>query len=398
MKAEKILWKFVVLGILLPEQPNMRSNFSFILILLLIPFSAFTQSDSSVTRIEKTNSNYQTALYHNDNLYAVSESGQVVVWNLSKLDTLPFPHNDTVSYKFLCVAKDRMNVIYFGTDKGHIFRYSPEKRVWSLDRKLKYSVHHMVFNSDNHPLIIVPYAVYDPITKRRWTKFENHTDGLIRKKKVLGLFSKRIHKYFQMPQYTFLDSQDRLWMTASFGEFGGDVQIFDAKNFRIMDNKFDSISPGLFFPKSVFEGPDLKIFITSGLQHFANSGDIYRMNSDGSTTKVFHSSGLRVLDRTTKKVIDEGGLFVGPGAYNKRDECIYFATSRGIHKIKSNQNISEDAELVVNPALSWGREPLSIGVAMNIKRMEFFPDGRLMFITAMDGIGILDRGKITLFQ
>lgn len=376
----------------------MRSNFSFILILFLIPFSAFTQSDSSVTRIEKTKYSYQATLYHNDKVYAIAERGHVVTWNLSKLDTIPFPHNDTASYKFLCVAKDRMNVIYFGTEKGHIFKFSPEKRVWSLDRKLKYPVHHIVFNSDNHPLVIVPYAVYDPITKRRWTKFENHTVGLIHKKKILGLFSKQIHKYFQMPQYTFLDSQDRLWMTASFGEFGGDVQIFDAKNFRIVDNKFDSINPGLFFPKSVFEGPDRRIFITSGLQHFANSGDIYRMDSDGSTTKVFHSNGPRVLERKTKKVIDEGGLFVGPGAYNKKDNCIYFATSRGIHRINANQNRSESAELVVDPALRWGREPLANGVAMNIKRMEFLPDGRLLFLTAIDGIGILEHGKITLLH
>ena len=51
---------------------------------------------------------------------------------------------------------------YFGTDKGHIFKYDPKTGGCSLYKKLKYSVHHMVFNSDNHPLVIVPYAVYDP--------------------------------------------------------------------------------------------------------------------------------------------------------------------------------------------------------------------------------------------
>jgi hypothetical protein len=398
MKAEKKLWNFVVLRILSPERPNMRSNFYISLILLFIPFSAFTQSDSSIIRIEKTNSSYKTALYYNDNVYAITESGHVVIWNLSTLDTILFPKNDTASYKFLCVAKDQINAVYFGTDKGHIFKYHPETGECGLYKKLKYSIHHIVFNSNNHPLVIVPYAVYDPITKKRWTEFENHTNGLILKKKVLGLFSKRIYKYLQMPQYTFLDSQDRLWMTASFGEFGGDVQIFDAKNFRILDNKFDSISPGLLCPKSVFEGTGKNIFITSGLQHFSNSGDIYRVDPDGSTTKIFHSSGRTVIDRKTNKVIDEGGLFIGPGAYNKQDDCIYFATSRGIHKIRSSQNKSEAAELVVDPALRWGREPLAIGVAMNIKRMEFLPDGRLLFLTAMDGIGMLDHGKITLLH
>lgn len=320
------------------------------------------------------------------------------MWNLSTLDTLSFEKNDTTSYKFLCVAKDRMNAIYFGTDKGHIFKYQPETGECYVFKKLKYAVHYIVFNSDNHPLVIVPYAIYDPITKKHWTKFENHTDGLIHRKKILGLFSKRVYKYFQMPQYIFLDSQDRLWMTAGFGEFGGDAQIFDTKNFRIVDNKFDSISPGLLHPKSVFEGPDQKIFITSGLQHFSSSGDIYKINAIGSTTKVFHSSGPRVLDRKTQKVVDQGGLFIGPGAYNRNDDCIYFATSRGIHKIKVDKNNSQGAEFVIDPALRWGREPLAIGAAMNIKRMEFLPDGRLLFLTAMDGIGILDGHRITLLH
>lgn len=96
--------------------------------------------------------------------------------------------------------------------------------------------------------------------------------------------------------------------------------------------------------------------------------------------------------------MDEGGLFVGPGAYNKQDDCIYFATSRGIYKIKADGGRSADAEFVIDPALRWGREPLAIGASMNIKRMEFLPDGRLLFLTAFDGIGILDQGKISLFR
>jgi outer membrane protein assembly factor BamB len=379
-----------------PSQVVLRITLSQIF--ALIAFVCFSQSDSSIYNVQKTNSNYKAILYSNDKVYAITESGRAVIWNLLALDTIPFTHDDTATHKFLCVAKDRMDAIYFGTDKGHIFKYNPVTGNCDLYKKLKYSVNHIFFNSANYPLVIVPYAVYDPITKRRWTEFDNHTDGLINKRKVLGLFSKRVYKYFQMPHYTFLDSQDRLWMTASFGEFGGDVQIFDTKNFRIVENKFDSLSPGLLHPKSVFESTDHNIFITSGLQHFSSSGDVYRISQNGAVSKVFHSSGPRILDRESKKVIDEGGVFIGLGAYNKQDSCIYFATSFGIRKIRVDQNTSKSAELVVNPKLQWGREPLAIGAAMNIKTMEFLPDGRLLFLTAMDGIGIYDGKKITLLH
>lgn len=337
-------------------------------------------------------------LYSNNRIYAITAAGRAVLWDLLSLDTIPFAYNDTASYKFLCVSKDQTDAIYFGTDKGHMFRFDPGTGKFDLYKKLRYAVYHIFFNSENCPLVIVPYALYDPLTKRHWTKFDNHTNGIIRKRKVFGLFFVRMHKYFQMPQYTFLDSKDRLWMTASSGEFGGDVQIFDARKFRIFDNKFDSISPGLLHPRSVFESSDGSIFITSGLHHFASSGDIYWISEDGTTSKLFHSSGLPVRDRETGKVIAQGGLFVGPGAYNKRDHSIYFATDRGIHKIGLDQSRYNNLELVADPILRWAREPLAIGVAMNIWRMEFLPDGRLLFLTIMDGIGILDGGKITLLH
>lgn len=95
MKVEKKLWNFVVLGILSPEQSTMRSNFHISLILLFIPFFAFTQSDSSITKIEKTNSVCKTALYYNDNVYVITENGHVVIWNLPTLDTIPFPRDQS---------------------------------------------------------------------------------------------------------------------------------------------------------------------------------------------------------------------------------------------------------------------------------------------------------------
>jgi len=371
-------------------------------LLALCPFCCNGQlgnlGDVNLQRITRTNSDYSSFLHYNNSVYAINEHGQVAIWDLSTLDTVAFKYNDTLSYRFLCIAIDKKNAIYFGTNQGHIFRFQPVSKEFSLYKKLRYPVHHIFFNSENHPLVITPDAVYDPITKRQWRKFKNHTEGMIHMKKVLGLFRKRIDTYFQPPHYTFLDSKDRLWMTACFGEFGGDIQIFDAKNFRIAPNQFDSINLGLTFPRSVFEGSNQQIYLTSGLQHFSNSGEIYKINSNKSVIRIFESSGLPNVERKTGKVLSEGGLFIGPGAYNDGDSCIYFATTRGIRKIKTDENRATSADLVINPMIQWGREPLAIGVAMNIKRMEFLLDGRLLFLTAKDGIGVLDRGKITLLH
>jgi hypothetical protein len=378
-----------------PEEP-MRI---FVTLSLLVVISIYctAQPDSASVTIQKTNANYTQILYHENRIYGITSYGQAVIWDLSSFDTVAFNHNDTVSYKFLCVAKDRLNQLYFGTNTGHVFQYKPETGEWLLYKKIRYRVHHLFFNSENQPIFIIANAVYDPIRKKYWDKFENRDGGFVVTKKVLWLFKKRVYHYFNMPDYTFLDSHDRLWMTASFGEFGGSVQIFDTKNYRIVEPKLDSINMGLLFPRSVFEGSSNEILITSGLQHFSNSGDIYRINSDNSTTLLFHSSGHRKIDSKTRKVVDEGGLFIGPGAYNPSDGRIYFATSRGIHKMHIDKN-DVKIELVINPDLSWEREPMAIGVAMNIKKMEFLPDGSLMFLTTKDGIGILRNNAVSFLK
>lgn len=370
----------------------------FLTILFLDVFFSIGQSHTVTSTIQRTNLKYRSALHCKNNVYAIAESGHVVVWSLQRLDTIPFPKHDTATFKFLCAGKDRNDVVYFGTDKGHIFKYDAASRKYSLYKKIEYSVYDIVFNTDDRLLVIVRNGVYDPLKKKRWSKFGNHTNDLIVKKRVLGVFAITVHKYFEMPQYTFLDSQDRLWMTTAFGEFGGDVQIFDTKKLRIVNNRFDSISTGFRHPKSVFEGLNREIFLTSGLEHFYSSGEIYRIDPNRTVTRVFHSSGPPVFEAETNKMISEGGVFVGPGAFNKQDSCIYFATSRGIHKIKMNRKRSDVAEMVANPSLHWENEPLAIGAAMSIKRMEFLPDGRLLFLTSMDGIGVFDGAKITLLR
>ena len=129
----------------------------------------------------------------------------------------------------------------------------------------------------NKMFLVLPKGVYDPQNKKYWSEFENHTSGIIHKKKVFGIFRKRIYKYLSYPEFAYLDSKDKWWICANFGEFGGDAQIFDTKNEKIYANKFEGIDPGLLFPKSVFEDKNGNVFIASGIQHMFSSGNIYKI-------------------------------------------------------------------------------------------------------------------------
>jgi hypothetical protein len=364
---------------------------------LLSVIHVFGQIDSVKSRvIIKANTNYKAVLVSNDVAYCISKDGRAVLWDLRIMDTLAVDFNDTSQYKFTCVTKDDEN-IFLGTDKGHIFSYSAKEKEFSLFKKLKYPIYFIIVNSSGKPFVIVPNAVYDPTTKKSWTRFRNHTDGLIVKRKVLGLVPRRVNTYFQMPSYCFIDSQDRVWMTSGFGEFGGSLEVFDASRLKIINNTF-GINPSSFHPQSVFEGNNNQIFITAGLQHFMNWGEIYEITSSSKSIRVFENSGLKQIDRKTGKVINEGALFIGPGTFRKSDNSIYFSTDRGLFRsVVLNDSISSP-KFWFNPGLHWSRESLAIGAAMSVKYLQFIDDRKLLFLTTNDGIGILDEKSLIFLK
>jgi hypothetical protein len=386
-----------------------KLKFIFILTLFLKQVG-FAQNDSfEITRISRTNINYRSYVTVENKLFTINDSGQLIIWDLNKLDTIHFAQNDN-AFSYTSIGKDRNNQVYIGTNTGMVYKVNPNDLSISLFLKDKYYVYSICFNSENKLYLVVTYAVYEPTRKKYWNKFENHNGSCIHYSKVLGLFNRRKKpkKGFTMPQYTYLDSKDRWWMCSSFGEFGGDAQIFDTKKEKIYDNKFEGIDNGLFFPKSVFEDNNGNIYITSGLQHFGNSGEIYKIAPDRTVTKIFNSEDFP--DTIVNVSVDQSGittvtakreqyLFIGPGTYNKNDSCIYFSSTNGFYKanLPSNGKLQKP-QRIFNPCLSWGREPLAIGVSMTIKKVEFTIDNKHLFMTTKDGFGIYDGKKLIMLK
>ncbi len=359
------------------------------------------QTDSlKVERFVKTNANYKSFATADSKLFAINDSGKVVIWDLNKLDTIHFAHNDK-SFRYTAISKDRNNQIFIGTNKGDIYKINPIDLSYSLFLDDKYAVHAICFNTDNKMFLIVRSAVYEPASKKIWSNFKHKKSrNMIVKRKVFGLFWKRIYNYLEMPQRIAMDNQDRIWMTSCYGEFGGSIQLFDAKKRKELNDEFEGLNMGLLFPKSVFGDDKGNTYITSGLQHFTNSGEIYKIDEHNTVTKIYNSHDYQdTTKKTGLKRFEEEGVFVGPGAYNKTDHSIYFATTRGFYKAALPMTGKlQNPQLLFNPTLTWESEPLANGVAMAIQHIEFTTDNKLLFLTSNDGFGIFHNNKLIFLK
>lgn len=342
-----------------------------------------------IKRITKISENYSSYVQIQNKLFALTDSGRVVIWDLKKLDTINFPHNSS-NVKYVAIEKDQNNNVFLATKDGNIIKLNPSNLSYSLYLKVKYSINGIFINPDNKIYLIAGGAIYDPVSKKYWNQFENHTKGLITvsRKRFLFFSHKRkpVTKYFATPQYTFVDSKGKFWMTAVYGEFGGEVEVFDSRSDTIVNNKFGNVYPGDLSPRSVFEDGSGNIYITCGLQHFMNFGEIYRIDNKRNIIKIFDGE-VKPADK----------IFVGPGAFNKVDNKIYFFSSGGLFKANAGENPIKP-ELVFNTALSWKREPMAIGVGMSVSKLDFTMDNRLLFLSKNDGFGIYDGKSITFLK
>jgi outer membrane protein assembly factor BamB len=353
----------------------------YIILLLLLGFKSQAQTDSLKTE----EISYNSMIITEDKILAIDNDGKLNIWNLNTLQKTYKSQN--VNTFYLSVGKDKKGQFYLGTKKGEVLRLNSNDFSTSSIIKLKkdfWSVEDIVFNSKNKMFLILPFGVYDPIKDKLWKEFEHN--GVLMHVSVRDKsgVEKILEKYFSNPEYTFLDSNDVLWMSKTFGEFGSVLQLFDTKNRKIIRDN-DKLEYG--YPKSIFEDEKKNIYITSGLSHFSQSGEIYKIKNY-KTVKTFNSNELK--DSEGNKLFEEK-IFIGPGMYNILDRKLYISTTKGFY----NADVSESDKIanlkfLFEPKLSWKQEPLAMGVDMSILKIEFIKGNRMVFLTSNDGIGVYD--------
>ena len=353
----------------------------YVLLLLLLYAFGYSQSDSLKTF-------YKEMIMDNNYLYALGSKGELSVWDLN---TLKKRHSaqDTMYYS---IAKDRDNNIHIGTKNGRLAKLNKERFSldWYSQLEKKVLIHNIFFNSQNKMFLIIPNCVYDPVDDKYWDKFKIvPRSGMvaITIKRFLFFSYSRPAKYnFMPPKYSFIDSQDRIWMGNTFGEFGTILNVFDSKKQKEIDpDIFESY--GELSLQSVVEDDKKNVYITSGLQHMINFGSIYKI-VNGKAVTIFNS-----LDYKPDTL--EGNLYIGPGAFNVKEQKLYFATQMGIYKatVPEKGKITV-LEKVFSPELIYNRENLAIGMQMAIKKMEFTADNRLVLLTSNNGILVYDGKEI----
>jgi len=342
-------------------------------LLLIVLYSSSQPGNVKIVIKKGIAYQYQDFIVKHDTIWALTADGRIRLLRADTGDTIPLEVVGKAAVTLL--AMDKQGNIVTGNELHAIERYDQRLNTWIRIASDAGTLHGITFDSNNNCFLLTDTGIVDISSRKVY--FPDSSLNYI----TIGH-----SRWFKKPVY-LMDSHDNLWIGFGYGEWGGDLVIFNCK-----DKKF--IQPGggsaaRSTPvKSIFEGAG-KIVITAGLMHLGGTrGRIFQFDQfvyqsllNSSSYWEDGSGGERI-----------SGEYIGPGAWNPVDKCIYFYSQNGLFKGDPQKDLAkvEYWTKVAQPKLRWSEgQPDAVGSPMNVLKMIIDDSGRLFFLSKQDGIGIL---------
>jgi hypothetical protein len=194
------------------------------------------------------------------------------------------------------------------------------------------------------------------------------------------------YKWIPEPSASLLDAAGRLWIGFGMGEWGGNLHVFDTETQRFEYIDFRK-SDACLAPVKSFCQVAGQVYMSCGVMHFFTFGCITRF--DAGKPKPVLISSYEKNYRTTNG--QHAGEYLGPIAYTTKE--VYYYSQNGVFRGELSNDLSKvDAwKLVFKPRLHWtSGQRDAIGAPINVRKMAFTADGKLVLLAPNDGIGIWD--------
>ncbi len=335
---------------------------------------------------KNTNERYQQFIVTGDNILALTTSGKLAAFNISTGDVLPeVPLNDSA---ITILTKDKTGTVIIA-DKIHLIKQLDNKAgSWKTIGNYKKTLWAIGFDSKNDPYYLTGKGIYDPRTKQYY-----FPDSSLNKQIT---YSKQ---WFGKPVY-FMDKEDNMWVGFGYGEWGGDLFIFNTKTKKWIIPAMGKFDIELRPIKSIFAAGD-DVIVTAGLMHMSMTGAIARFNNFVATIIFQSEEHLEKSVDTANQDHMIQGEYIGPGAFNSNNNLLYFYSQNGFFEGNYGFDLStiEHWKPLFRPVLHWSNgQPDAVGSPMNVLQLNYVKNGTIIFLSQLDGIGIYNGMELIMVQ
>ena len=291
-------------------------------------------------------------------------------------------------FEAVLLTKNRLGEIVVVDERNGVKKYVEKKKTWEQIANTKTNVFGILFDSENTCYIITENGIENTKSKKHYfsKKSLNHQ---IQYKDKWG-----------KPYTYFIDKNDRIWIGFGYGEWGGNIFIFDTKKRKFLTPNLGEFVIELWPIKSFFETDD-NVFLSSGLQHMMTSGILLKFDYINATEfYVSKSDWSEPQGKDSLQYMIEGE-YIGPATFNKFNNSVYYYSQEGIKKGNLDKDLSkkENWQLIIKPGLQWKYgQPDAVGSPMNVLKLEILDENELIFLSQNDGIGLFNGKELIMLK
>ncbi|WDF56393.1 hypothetical protein [Mucilaginibacter sp. KACC 22063] len=340
----------------------MKATFILIVSVLLLSCKANSQQQK----------NYFDFVIEGDHLVALTDSGELNIFDTKSNNCIDKDiKTDTA---IIAVTVNNHNQIIVADANNIIKKYDLTKHKFKIIEEAQADIYSLVCNSKNKIFAVTTEGIEDVATKNIYPFDRKY------------LLNKQIFRA-RKPSAVFMDKDDKLWLGYAYGEWGGNLLVFNTgthKFIKVVEASKVEVLP----VKSIFSD-NAVIYLSLGLQHMLTSGSIDKITDKKYSTVFGSESHWKEYSEGNKIVRKmDAGEYIGPATFNNSDGRIYFYSQNGLFSGNPKDDLSkiQNWEKITNLQFHWSYgQPDAVGSPMNVLKMQF-KNSMLYILTQNDGI------------
>lgn len=352
---------------------RMKKLLTILLILTTLSFSI------------KAETNYRDFIVTDKLIWALTENGEIRLFD--KIGNR-IEEQIVKQSQVLFLTKDNLDNPVIVNKANEIKRYNASDNTWSIISKYKENCFGIIFDSKNSSYLITDRGIKDVTTEKIYYSNKSLNNQITYKDK------------WGKPYCFFMDKNDRIWIGFGYGEWGGNLFVFETNTKEFKIPELNSFQINLWPIKSFFEDSS-SVYLSAGLQHMMTSGIIVKFDNLKASVLLESRSGWskEVQKDSSRTMVD--GEYIGPATYDSEHNSILFYSQNGIFKGEKASDLSTigNWKIILRPKLSWKYgQPDAVGSPMNVTKMIALKNSRLIFLSQNDGIGYYDGEQLKMLE
>lgn len=344
----------------------MKKRICFLFLLQFFVLSFFSMSAQTL---------YKEMIKVNDKIWVLTLKGTITIidYTNGRKDSVSVQYPKTI----LNLVKDYNGDVVVVDAEHQIKRYDSKSNQWKSISSYKDAILELLFDKKNNCYLITSKGIVDIQTGKIYFSTQSLNE------------QRTITDEWRHTSCYFMDRHDCIWIGGGYGEWGGDLFIFNTQTRKFITPKLHDFNISLWCIQSFFED-NLNVYMSVGMAHMSYSGAIVKF--DGFDAKIVFESHE---DWKSESNHTEGE-YIGTTVFNPFNNSICFYSQHGFFKGDKSKDLSQkfNWKHILKTTYNYKNGVRAWWSTILVSKIIPLSSTDYLFLTQNEGVGYLKNEKL----